>query len=310
MARKSELAAGKRQEGHVQVSGGKIWYGTAGGSGKGVPLVVIHGGPGASHDYLEPLEALAESRPVIFYDQLDCGNSDRPGDPEHWTVERYVDELHELITALGLGRVHLLGQSWGAAIAAEYALSGQGDAVASLVLSGPMLSTPRWDADQRKYIAMLPDAVRNTITASEASGDFATPAYQEAMMYYYRLHVCRLECWPDCLTRTFEKVSAGPYVHMWGPSEFTINGTLRNYDLSGRLREISVPVLLTCGEHDEAAPSTVEYFRSLIPGAELRVFSGASHEHHLEKTAEYLAAVQSFLGRGVRPTACSKESPW
>ncbi|MFP5212372.1 MAG: proline iminopeptidase-family hydrolase [Acidobacteriota bacterium] len=287
------------QEGYIDVTGGKVWYRIVGAGARGVPLLVIHGGPGAPHDYLEPLKGLADERPVIFYDQLGCGNSDRPEDTALWTVERFVGELEQVRSTLGLDRVHLLGQSWGSMLAVEYTLEHP-QGVASLVLSAPYLSTPLWEADQRAYIAELPPEVRRTIEAKEAAGDFASPEYQEAMTTYYKRHLCRLETWPECMERTFAKMGLPVYEHMFGPSEFSVRGTLKHRDLTGRLKEIRVPVLFTCGRQDEATPATTARFQASLPGSEMIVFEEASHMHHLEKTGPYLEALRNFLHRAER----------
>jgi proline iminopeptidase len=285
------------QEGYINVTGGKVWYRAAGIDKKGIPLLIIHGGPGAPHDYLEPLEALSDQRPVIFYDQLGCGNSDIADDPSLWTMERLTEELGQVREALGLEKVHILGQSWGTMIAVDYMLTNGSKGVISLVLSGPCLSAPRFVSDQREYLRQLPEDVKKIILESEASGNFSSKTYQDAMMTYYRLHVCRMNLWPDCLNRTFEKLAYEMYQYMWGPSEFTTTGTLRDYDRSDGLVEIKVPVLFTCGRYDECTPSTASYYSSMLPGSEMVVFEDASHEHHLEKTAEYLSVVRDFLKR-------------
>lgn len=284
-------------EGFIAVTGGRIWYRMHGRGQPGLPLLVVHGGPGASHDYLEPLAALADARPVILYDQLGCGRADPCSEPGLWTVERYAAELEQIRQGLGLRQWHVLGQSWGTVLAVEHALSIGVPPPASLVLSGPMLQAARWECDQRRHIAALPSELQQVIRQAEAAGDYDAPAYQNAMLAYYRRYVCRLKEWPDCLERTFAKVNANLYRHMWGPSEFTVTGTLKQYDACGRLSAIACPVMLTCGEHDEASPATTRYFASRIAGAECRVFAGASHEHHLEKPAEYLAVVRDFLAR-------------
>lgn len=287
---------GGTREGYVDVTGGRVWFRIVGAESAGTPLLVLHGGPGATHDYLEPLAALADERPVIFYDQLGCGNSDRPDDPALWTVERYVEEVGEVRIALGLERVHLLGQSWGGALAAAYVLSAE-SGVESLILSAPLLDAERWVADQRAHLAAFPEEMQEVDREAEASGNFDSPEYQDAMAAYYARHVCRTDPWPECLNRTFEKISFPVYLGMWGPSEFTCTGTLRTFTVTSRLAEIPVPVLFTCGEHDEAPPATMAYFQSLVPGSELKIFEGASHEHHLEETDAYLAAVREFLHR-------------
>ncbi len=289
------LSDGDTHEGYINVTGGRVWFRIVGAESAGTPLLVLHGGPGATHDYLEPLAALADERPVVFYDQLGCGNSDRPDDPALWTVERYVREVGEVRDALGLERVHLLGQSWGGALAAEYVLSAESEGVESLILSAPLLDADRWVADQRVNLAAFPEEMQEAVREAEATGNFDSPEYQDAMADYYSRHVCRTDPWPECLNRTFEKISLPVYLGMWGPSEFTCTGSLRTFNVTGRLGEIPVPVLFTCGEHDEAPPATMAYFQGLVPGSELKVFEGASHEHHLEETDAYLAAVREFM---------------
>ncbi|KAF5072911.1 Proline iminopeptidase [anaerobic digester metagenome] len=288
---------GDTREGYVDVAGGRVWFRIVGAESAGTPLLVLHGGPGMTHDYLEPLEALADERPVVFYDQLGCGNSDTPDDPALWTVERYVAEVGEVRDALGLSRVHLLGQSWGGGLAAEYVLSKNPGGVESLILSGPLLDADRWVADQRANLAAFPDGMQEAVREGEASGNFDSPAYQEAMEAYYARHVCRTDPWPECLNRSLERLAMPIYLGMWGPSEFTCTGTLREFSVAGRLAEIPAPVLFTCGEYDEASPATMAYYRSLVPGSKLAVFKGASHSHHLEEADAYLAAVREFLSR-------------
>ncbi len=284
-------------EGKVPVHGGNVWYRIAGREKAGVPVLMVHGGPGAPHDYLEPLAALADERPVVFYDQLGCGNSDRPDDPALWTTARFVEELAAVRAALGLREVHILGQSWGTMLAVEYMLAKKPGGVRSLVLTAPFLSAPLWIADQRAYLAAMPAAVRQVVAEAEAKGDYESPAYQEAVMAFYRKHLCLLDPWPEAVQRTFAKMGMQVYLSMFGPSEFTATGSLKDADLVGRLGEITVPALFTCGSQDEATPATTRLYQRALPGAELAVFADTSHQHHLEKLDEYLAAVRSFLAR-------------
>jgi proline iminopeptidase len=169
--------------------------------------------------------------------------------------------------------------------------------VSGLILSAPLVSAPRWIADQQLWIEELPSNIKDTIRKYEALGDYSAPAYQDAMMYFYNLHVCRTIPWPECLMRAYGKLSTEIYGYMWGPSEFTVTGTLKNYDRTNQLAGITVPVLFTCGEFDEATPAANNYYKSLIPGSEIHVFAGASHAHHLEKSAEYLEVVRDFMHR-------------
>jgi proline iminopeptidase len=289
------------EERRLEVPGGRVWSRRVGSgptglvSGGGLPLLVLHGGPGAPHHYLEPLAALADERPVIFYDQLGCGESERPDDSSLWTVERFVEEVAAVREALGLQRMHLLGQSWGSTLAVNYVARVPDHGVAGMVLSGPFLSSSRWEADQRAHLAAMPGAVQAAVADAEASGDFDAPAYQDAMMSFYQRHVCRLDPWPDCLNEAFQNMGMDVYMKMWGPSEFTCTGTLRGAEFTGLLPRIEQPTLLTCGCFDEATPETTAWYHSLIPEAEMRVFEDASHNHHLEHPAEYLDLVRAFL---------------
>jgi proline iminopeptidase len=159
------------------------------------------------------------------------------------------------------------------------------------------LSAARWEADQKAYLLGFPEAIQRVIQKSEASGDFNSSEYQEAMMQYYKRYVCRLDPWPECLTRTFEKLRHAVYEYMWGPSEFTITGVLKNYDRTARLKEIAIPTLFTCGQYDEATPDTTTYYHTMLPGSEIAILEDASHEHHIEKPERYMRVVRSFLHR-------------
>jgi len=282
-------------EGYVEVTGGRVWYRIVGADKKGIPLLLVHGGPGAPHDYLEPLEALAVERPVIFYDQLGCGNSDRPSDHTLWNTARYVDELTQLRKALKLDKIHLLGQSWGAMLAVEYLLREKPKGVVSLTLSGPLLSSARWISDQKMWVSLLPDNLQKTISSCESAQDYSSEDYQDAMNAFYKKHLCRMDPWPECLNHTNSKMGVDVYMYMWGPSEFCATGILKDAELSCELHKIGCPVLLTCGEFDEATPATTAYYQSLIKDSRLFIFDGCSHSHHLEKTEEYIKVVGDFI---------------
>lgn len=289
------------REGYVPFRGFRTWYGIVGAGevpGK-APVLCLHCGPGVPHDYLVPLAALADTgRRVIFYDQLGCGNSDQPHDPALWTVDLFLDELRTVLTTLGLDRVHLLGQSWGGMLAMEYALT-QPDGLASLVLASAPCGASQWVAEANRLREELPPAVQATLAAHEAAGTSDDPAYQEAMMEFYRRHICRLDPWPDELNRTFAKVQQNPevYATMVGPSEFHVVGTLKDWDITARLGEIGVPALVISGEHDEMTPAIADTVRRGIPGAEAVLVTDASHMVHLEKPSQFLQAVGDFLNR-------------
>ncbi|OPY33177.1 MAG: Proline iminopeptidase [Methanomassiliicoccales archaeon PtaU1.Bin124] len=286
-----------KEGGWVDVPGGKVWFLRVGRRTERPPLLVLHGGPGAPHDFLLPLRDLADERQVIFYDQLGCGNSERPEDNGLWTVDRFVEELHLVRTGLGLEEMHVMGCSWGTMLLTSYLEEHGQDGIVSTVMSGPAISTKIFLDGARGHISSLPEEMRDRIWKAESSGTFDDPGYQEAMMEYYRRHVCRVDPWPEIVNRTFEKMGQAVYRTMWGPSEFTCTGTLKDFDNRNVLRGLDVPVLYTCGEFDEAAPCGVRKYLDITPNAEMVIFPKASHMHHLERPSEFSRAVRGFFHR-------------
>jgi proline-specific peptidase len=280
-------------EGYVEVTGGKVWYRIT-GAGDGVPLLLLHGGPGFTSEYLEPLESLGEARPVVFYDQLGCGRSDRPSDPSLWSVERFVAEVGQVREALRLEKVHILGQSWGSMLAVDYALT-RPSGVTSLILASPPLSIRRWTEDARRLICELPGDTASVITSHEREGYLGCPEYQAAVAEYYRQHLCRMRPWPAALERAFAGASQAVYETMWGPNEFTVTGVLATYERAERLSEITLPTLFTCGRFDEATPGATAWYQGKVAGSRLRVFEDSAHLPHLEQAGAYAGAVQAFL---------------
>lgn len=283
-------------EGFVKVPGGRLWYEVKGGDSKGIPLLTIHGGPGVPHNYLETLAMLENERPVVFYDQLGCGKSDRPSDKSLWRIERFVDEIELLRSELGYSEIHLLGQSWGTILACEFALKYP-ETVKSMVLSGPAMSISRFEGDARRLMKTLSVRSIEAISRAEISGDFTQIDYQEAVSEFNGKFVCRMEPWPECMNEAVAGMGEDVYNYMYGPSEFTVTGILKGYDCSSHLGEINSPVLLTCGEYDEATPETTAFYREKFPNAIMKVFEESSHEHHLEKPFEYIEEVGEFLSR-------------
>ncbi len=259
------------------------WYRVVGdGEQAGrLPLLVLHGGPGSSHDALEGLGALAlQGRRVVFYDQLGGGDSDKPDDPSLWTVETFLDQLRSVREALGLERIHLFGSSWGGMLALEYALT-QPDGLASLILNSTPTSAPRWAAEALRLHAELP----------------ADLDEKEAEKEFWRRHICRLEPEPEAIGRSRAKFGKQVYETMWGPNEFTVTGTLKDWDVIDRLGEIRLPALLTSGRHDECTPALVEPLHRGLAGSEWVIFENSSHTSLLEETDRYLQTVGGFLER-------------
>ena len=289
-------------EGFIPFHGFRTWYrivGTGEEAGN-LPVLALHGGPGASHDYLEPLEALAATgRRVIFYDQLGGGgNSDHPHDPSMWTVDLYKDELATVIRELGLVRYHLFGSSWGGMLAMEHALTRPAG-LASLVIASSPSSMPQWVAEANRLRLELPRKNQEVLLKHEADGTTTDPEYEEAVLLFYQRHVCRLDPWPDCVVRAFAKLQQFPEVYntMNGPSEFHVIGTLKDWDITERLGEIRVPTLVTSGEFDEATPTINETVHRMIPGSESVIFPGCSHMAFVEEPERYLKVLVGFLDR-------------
>jgi L-proline amide hydrolase len=287
--------------GTVPFRGYRTWYQVVGdlsASGGELPLLVLHGGPGAPHDYLEDLAILADAgRPVVFYDQLGCGKSDDPDDPALWVMDTFVDEVGTIRDALGLDRVHLLGHSWGGMLAMEYAL-GQPPGLASLVLASTCASLPAFAAQTRRLKESLPADVQQTIDEHEAAGTTDDEAYNEATMAYFTRWVCRLDLpWPDHVMRSFNNLSEDVYTTMQGPSEWNVTGNLREWDVTGRLGDLDLPVLVTSGRYDEMTETLVKPLVAGIRGAEWVVFDNSAHLAPVEEPDHYRNVLAAFLGR-------------
>lgn len=284
------------KEGFVAVPGGRVWYRMVGEGG--VPLLCLHGGPGIPHDYLENLEDLADQRTVVFYDQLGCGNSERPDDASLWTLERAIEELAAVREQLGLERIHLFGNSWGGWLSLQYVLDRK-PTLQSLILSSSPPSVRRWIADANELRHQLPDDVQRVLDHHEAKEYFACPEWFGAMAVFYKRHVCRADPWPDGVERAFGPgFGAQVYNTMWGPSEFgPVTGNLKNWDVTARLHEIRLPTLITCGRYDEATPAHVTEMHRRMPGSELVIFEQSSHLAFIEEREAYIKTVNDFLDR-------------
>lgn len=285
-------------EGYVDVRGGKVWYQIV-GMGNRIPLITLHGGPGSTQYALAPLAALADERPVVFYDQLGCGKSDRPDDTSLWHIDRFVEELAELRKRLGLDRVHILGHSWGTMLAMDYFLT-RPRGIVSLIFSGPCLSVSRWIDDCNELRKQLPPDVQETLDKHEKEGTTDSEEYRQASLVFIRRHVARLDPPPEALVKSREGRGAIVYQTMWGSNEFYMTGNLDGYDRSGDLKEIDVPTLFSCGRVDEATPKTTEWYHSLTPGSEFVVYENSAHMPQFEETERYISVVRDFINRAER----------
>ncbi|MDP9467498.1 MAG: proline iminopeptidase-family hydrolase [Chloroflexota bacterium] len=284
------------REGNLEVPGGKVWYQTIGQGG--IPLLCLHGGPGMAHDYIDPLGDLADERMVVFYDQLGCGRSERPNDPSLWTLERSVAEVAAVREALGLDRMHLFGNSWGGWLATQYTLDRK-PSLESLTISSSPPSVERAVREMNVLRSRLPAEVQAVLDDHEARGVFDTPEYAAATMVFYKRHLCRTDPWPPNVEYSMGPgFGSGPYLTMWGPSEFgPVTGNLDGWDITDRLGEIRVPTLLTVGRHDEMWPSHMADMQAGIAGSDLVVFEESSHMAFVEEREAYIATVRDFLHR-------------
>ncbi len=296
-------------EGRIAFHGYETWYrieGEAEEPGK-LPVLCLHGGPGATWHHMEPYASLAEGRRVVFYDQLGCGRSSvaEPHDPAMWTTELYVEEVGAVREALGLERVHVLGHSWGGMLGMAYAIA-QPVGLASLVLESAPASVPFWLTELDRLRAALPPDVEATLRRHEAAGTTDSPEYEETMIAFYDRHVCRVP-WPDWLKRTFDGLAANPevYHYMNGPSEFHVIGPLKDFDVTNELHRIKAPTLLFCGRYDEVTPATVELAHRGIAGSELAIIEESSHMSQAEHPEEVLALLRDWFARAEASEAAS-----
>lgn len=293
------------REGFVEFAGGRTWYAIVGDEAAEeaaglAPLLLLHGGPGACHDYLESLAALsATGRRVVFYDQQGCGNSDQPDDPGRWTVDFYRREIDAVRATLGLERCHILGQSWGGMLLMEYLVTRPAGVVSATIASSPA-SMPWWISETGAQRALLPPDVIATLERHEAAGTWDDPEYEAAVDVFYARHLCRVPM-PEFARRSFAKLARNPQVYrtMNGPTEFHVVGTLRDWEILSRLDQVhrTLPILLTSGRHDEATPAQVEGILARVPQAEWVLFEESGHLAHAEEPARYMAVLADFLAR-------------
>jgi|SRR4051794_5122691 proline-specific peptidase len=283
-------------EGFVPVTGGRVWYRRYGDTdGHDVPILLLHGGPGAASYYLQPFaERLSRHRPAIVYDQLGCGRSDHPDDDALWTMDRSVQELDQVRMALGLDHCHLLGHSWGGWLAIEYMARGA-DGIERLVLASTSASIRQFMAEARKLIEGMPEPYRTTIIDLGARGDYSNPEYLAAVEVFYSLHLARLKPWPENVRKDERTADTRPYQVMNGPTEFDVIGRLATWDRTGDLGTINVPTLVTVGRYDEVTPTCAETIHAGVLGSRVVEFENSAHMPHIEEPERYAQVVEEFL---------------
>ena len=289
-------------EGYVPFREFRTWFRAAGDTAsEKPPLLLLHGGPGSTHNYMEVLDRLAAEtgRVVLTYDQLGCGASYLENRPELWTAETWTDELENLRGALGLERLHLLGQSWGGMLAITYLADRTQEGVCSVILSSTLPSSQLWSEEQHRMARQLPPEERDALAEAEKTGDFTSDACQAAIGHYMQLHCCDErygEDAPECLRRP-RKTGTESYNVAWGPNELTAAGTLAGWDYTGRLGEIAVPAFIVSGTDDLCTPRIAKTMFDRLPDAKWELMPGCRHmcfvddnETYCRNLAEWMAA--------------------
>ncbi len=281
-------------EGTIEWRGGRTWYRITGDPARdGVPLLCLHGGPGSTHHYFAPLERLVRERPVVVYDQVGCGRSERRADVP-WSLELFRDELAALRDELALDEIHLLGTSWGGMLALEHALSGAAG-LRSLVLSSTLASAAEWAAEARRLRDELPPDVVALLDRHDRAMTHDDPEYERALAVFDARHFFRGAEEPPELERMRAERGREAYRAMWGPNEWTMTGLLRDWDVRARLPELVLPCLVVRGRHDLC---TERVARTLVDGLrDVRavVLEESSHTPVLEETERYVPAVRDFV---------------
>ena len=280
---------------------GSTWYRVVGDlKSSKTPVMVLHGGPGAGHNYCEPIaDVLAQTgRAAVLYDQIGCGNSTHlPDKPkEFWTPELFMEELTLLTEHLGISnKYNIVGQSWGGMLGMQFAIQKPKGLNAMVIADSPA-SMEVWVSEANKLRKELPPEVEATLLKHEAAETTEDPEYIAAVDVFYSRHLCRIPQ-PPYVVASFDQLAADPTVYhtMNGPSEFHVIGSLKHWDIRPQLKEIKTPTLLVSGQYDEATPAMVKEINGLIPGSKWELFAESSHMPHVEEPAKFKRVVAEFL---------------
>ncbi len=279
--------------GYIDVEGGKIWYSVS-GEGTKTPILLLHGGPGYPSYYLRPLNKLGSERPVIMFDQLGCGRSDRIEDTTLMTIDHFVDQVQKVTDHLKLTEFYLYGHSWGSMLATDFYLKHP-EKVKGLILASPCLDAKRWVKDADALIDTLPDSISSVLKASIKGIPQESTMLKQAVQNYLENFYLRRKPIPADVDSSDAQMGTNVYVYMWGENEFFATGTLKEYDRTNLLNKITVPTLYLTGEFDEAQPATVKYYQSITPNSRFEMIPNAGHLTMQDNSADDLAAIKSFL---------------
>lgn len=290
----------KITEGYMPFEGFKTYYRIVGESTQGKkPLVLLHGGPGSTHNYFEVLDKVAETgRQVIMYDQIGCGNSFVEGHPELFNADTWIKELIELRKHLGLEEIHLLGQSWGGMQAIWYAIEYKPKGIKSYILSSTLSSAKLWEEEQKRRISYMNKADQQALLDAVNSGDYSSDEYNNALDKFMEMHCAGkvTENDPECLRRP-KKSGSEAYVVGWGQNEFSPTGTLSGYEFTDRLDEIKEPCLITSGSRDLCSPYIAKTMYDKIPNSEWELFQYSRHMPFVEENYKYIEVLTKWLDK-------------
>ena len=266
-------------------------------------VLLLHGGPGLTHEYFECFEDFLPPHGIEFYyyDQLDSAFSDKPNDERLWNVPRFTDEVEAVRKGLGLEKFILLGHSWGGLLAMEYALKYQHH-LSGLVISNMVAGVPEYMEHAAKLLAAMPDDVQKSLAKYAAEGKYDDPRYVELMLeHVYKKHVCRLNPWPEPLERSMAHWNTKVYNYLQGPNEFVIMGTLKEWSRFSDLHDIKVPTLILGGAYDTMEPAQLERMGKLMPNSRVYICPSGSHLAMYDDQENYFRELLAFLkpaGRG------------
>ena len=282
-------------EGYMPYLGYRTYYRIVKG-GDRTPIILLHGGPGSTHNYFEMLDRIADGgRDVIMYDQIGCGNSFVENRPDLWKADTWIDELIALREYLHLDSCVLLGQSWGGMLAIQYLIERKPKGIKGLVLSSTLSSASLWSHEQHRYISYMSKEDQEAISRAEGTGNWNTPESLAANERFMKLHCSDIQPGdPECLTRK-KKSGSESYLYGWGPNEYTPTGTLRNFEYTDRLTEITVPALIISGTNDLCTPLIAKTMFDRIQGSQWELFDGARHMCFAEQNEHYCRFLNDFL---------------
>lgn len=288
----------KINEGYMPFMGYKTYYRTVGERTDKAPLILLHGGPGSTHNYFEVLDRVAEEdgRMLVMYDQIGCGNSYVDGRPDLWTAETWVNELIALRKHLGLDTCHLLGQSWGGMLLLTYICGYEHSGVKSGILSSTLPASWLWGIEQARMIKELPEEYQEAIKTATETGDYSSDIYQRAEEEYMLRHAAGKPDpnGPECLLRK-KRTGRESYVVGWGPNEYTPMGTLKDYDVIDKLKDIKEPCLVINGGNDLCTPYIAKVMYDNIPNSRWKLFRECRHMCFVEDNDHYVEVLKEWL---------------